>query len=169
VLPGLLCIVKRQRSLRRESLTIEPFLPDLQVKFLGKPSSLSADEEANPGRRLGQAGLIRCRAPTVPGSPPEAKKQKLMHKYEPAAPAIKQSSSAARLSVVPISALHNVVKDRFQRVHYEVSGTPLMGNIAGVTKVIDFRRRNEAISSVTAKRISFLGAERLSWKYEVWI
>lgn len=104
---------------------------------------------------------------TVPGSPPEAKKQKLMHKHGPAAPApaIKQSSSAARVSAVPITTLHNVVKDRFQGVHYEVSGTPLLGNIAEVTKVIDFRRQNEAISSVTAKAISFLGAESFSWKH----
>jgi hypothetical protein len=70
-----------------------------------------ANAEGYPGNRLGQGGFIRCSLPTLPGSPPSSKRQKLLDAYGPApAPAIKQSSSAARVSVIPVTALHNVVQ-----------------------------------------------------------
>lgn len=125
-----------------------------------------ANAEGSPGERLGQCGFIRCRLPTLPGSPPQPKKQKLLVAYGPApAPAIKQSSSAVRVSVVPVTALHNVVKDVFRGEHYDVTSVPRMANNAGVSKVHEFKRRNEAYIRAAAKRISFPGANSFSWKY----
>lgn len=84
-----------------------------------------ANEEGFLGERLGQGGFIRCSLPTLPGCPPSAKKQKLLDRYGPApAPAIKQSSSAVRVSVVPVTALHNVVKDVVEGEHYMVTSLP---------------------------------------------
>ena len=125
-----------------------------------------ANAEGSPGSRLGQGGFIRCHLPTVPGTPPQPKKQKLMDKYGPApAPAIKQSTSAARVSVVPVTALHNVVKDFFRGEHFDVTSIPMMANSAGVIKVHDFKRRNEAYHPSEGRRIDFPGANSFSWRY----
>ena len=125
-----------------------------------------ANAEGYPGNRLGQGGFIRCSLPTLPGSPPSSKRQKLLDAYGPApAPAIKQSSSAARVSVIPVTALHNVVKDVFRGEHYEVKSVPMMANNAGVTKIHEFKRRNEDYIPAAAKRISFPDANSFSWKY----
>ena len=37
-----------------------------------------ANAEGSPGERLGQGGFIRCRLPTLRGSPPPPKKQKVV-------------------------------------------------------------------------------------------
>lgn len=51
------------------------------------------DKSDSPAERLGQGGLIQCPSVlTVDGTPPSAKRQKLMDAYGPA-PAIKRPSS----------------------------------------------------------------------------
>ena len=125
-----------------------------------------ANAEGSPGERLGQCGFIRYRLPTLPGSPPPPKKQKILDAYGPSpAPAIKRLSSAVRVSVVPVTALHNVVKDAFRGEHYDVTSVPRVAKNAGVTKVHEFKRRNETYIPAAAKRISFPGTNGFSWKY----
>ena len=133
------------------------------------------DESGSPAERLGQGGLIQCASlPTVDGPPPSAKRQKLMDTYGPA-PAIKQPSSPARVSVIPVTALHNVLKDYFQQKYYSLNGTPVMasppiGGDEGVTKIQLFDRHNEAYSSEDAIPTSFppsTGTDGggFTWKY----
>ena len=123
-------------------------------------------EDGSSGERLGQCGFIRCDLQTLPGSPPQAKKQRLLGAYGPApAPAIKQSSSAKRFSVIPVTALHNVVKDVFRGEPYVVNSVPRIANTGGITKDRDFERRNEACSPAAAKRITFPDGNSFSWKY----
>ena len=93
-------------------------------------------------------------------SPLQAKKQKLFDAHGPA-PAIKQSSSAGRVSIIPVAALHNVLKDHFRQEYDEVTSIPHMstpqsiGDDDGVIKAQSFERHNTDYSPGDAIEINF--------------
>ena len=173
------CIVNREKVAvavnegHDENPAISSGLASAVAKKAFAVSIRVCDESDSPAARLGQGGLIQCPSlPTVDGTPPPAKRQKLMDAYGPA-PAIKQSSSAARVSVIPVTALHNVLKDYFRQHYYEVDGKPVMasppiGGDEGVIKLQEFDRHNDAYSSEDAIQINFPSTTNgggFRWKY----
>ena len=123
--------------------------------------------------RLGQGGLIQCPSmPTVDGSPPEPKKQKLLDAYGPPRSAMKHSSSTERVCAIPVTALHNVLKDYYRQEYYTVTSIPHMSNPPiggdeGLIRAQNFERHNTDYSSGDAIEINFPNTSegRFSWKY----
>jgi len=95
-----------------------------------------ADKLRDLEYRTGQCGFIRYSLPTVADYPPPTrKKQKIMDKHgSVVSSAMKLPSSAARISCIPVTALHNDVKESFQGELHHVICPPIDANVDGDMK-----------------------------------
>lgn len=85
----------------------------------------------------------------------------------PPAPAIKVET-LGRVSAVPITALHNVLRDTLEDRDFTVCSAPWMGAVSGAVKgYTTFHGFNGVCGPNDAVQINFPDKETVSWKYGV--